>query len=234
MKKDPEYTVDSLSTAVKKLKFKKKTIQNRETTNMSHVFNFDDSVVQSTFKGSEFYEMKKDDLFLTDSAIVENILCQGKRIRQQLKQLQPGQTLRIGNAITRDAIPLVIKKGGANANIKDDEYTLNRLTGMCAAYAAQQRTGFEPKCAMAIALGLSVQRDKILYYSAAPGAEHFPEIFSYCPLLCALKQLEMGKVTKENIARIATVKNNQGVTLSDILVSQKPNIPRKLALKLLG
>lgn len=166
---------------------------------------------------------------MTDANIVENILCQGKKIRQQLKLLQPGQTLKIGNALIRDAIPLIIKKGGANIVIKDDEYTLNRLTGMCAAYSAQMSTNFEPKCAMAIALGLSTSKDRILYYAAAPGAEHFTEVFGYLPLLCALKQLETGKVTKENISRIATVKDKNGKTLSALLVEQKAALPRKLA-----
>lgn len=227
---EPEYTIDKLDLTVKESKSKKKSVSNVKTTKMSQVYKFEESVLQSTFKGKDFYGMKKDDLFLTDSSIVENILCQGKKIRQQLKQLQPGQTLRIGNAITRDSIPLIIKKGGPNSNIKDDDYTLNRLTGMCAAYAAQQSAGYEPKCAMAIALGLSPNRDRILYYSAAPGAEHFPEVFSYFPLLCALQQLEMGKVAKENISRIATVKDDKGRTLSEILVSQKSNLPRKLGL----
>lgn len=47
---------------------------------------------------------------------------------------------------------------------------------MCAAYSSQQGGNFSPRCAMAIALGLDVSRDRILYYSAAPGAEHFTEI----------------------------------------------------------
>lgn len=101
---------------------------------------------------------------------------------------------------------------------------------MCAAYATQMSAGFNPKCAMAIALGLSVSNDRNLYYAAAPGAEHFTEIFEYLPLLCALKQLEIGKITKENISRIATVKNNAGKTLSALLVEQKASLPRKLAL----
>lgn len=46
---------------------------------MSQVYRFDESVLESTFKGSEFYEMRKNDIFLTDVTIVENILCQGKK-----------------------------------------------------------------------------------------------------------------------------------------------------------
>lgn len=61
---------------------------------------------------------------------------------------------------------------------------------------------------MGISLGIDVSKERILYYSAAPGAEHFTEVFTWMPLLCALQQLESGKVTKENIARIAAVKNN--------------------------
>ncbi|KPJ06287.1 hypothetical protein RR48_14026 [Papilio machaon] len=128
-------------------------------------YNFDQNVVEATFKGTQFYEMHANDLYLTDILTVEGILCQGKKIRQQLKVLQPGQTLTIGNAQIRQGQPLVIKRGGTNIAIHDDEYTLNRLTGMCAAFAAQQGSSFSPRCAMAIALGLDVGRDRILYYS---------------------------------------------------------------------
>lgn len=230
MKKEPEFTIDKLDTVTKKLRLKQKLVENITAEKMSQVYKFDESVLVSTFKGSEFYEMRKNDIFLTDVATVENILCQGKKIRQQLKFLQPGQTLKIGNALVKDSIPLLIKKGGPNIVVKDDEYTLNRLTGMCAAYATQMSAGFDPKCAMAIALGLNVSKDRNLYYAAAPGAEHFTEIFGYLPLLCALKQLEVGKVTKENISRIATVKDDSGKMLSALLVAQKASLPRKLAL----
>ncbi|CAG4981673.1 unnamed protein product [Colias eurytheme] len=192
-------------------------------------FKFDTSILTSTFKGSQFYAMKQDDLFLTNVTTVENILCQGKKIREQLKTIQPGQTLRIGDALVRTGVPLAIKKGGANIEISDNEYTLNRLTGLCAAFAAQQGSGFVPKCAMAVSLGLDPARDKILYYSAAPGAEHFPDIFTYHPLLCAIKQLENGKVTKENIARIAAVKPDDGKTLAAMLSDSKPSLESKLS-----
>lgn len=97
-------------------------------------------------------------------------------------------------------------------------------------YAAQQETSFTPKCAMGItiALGIDVTKDRLLYYSAAPGAEHFTETFTWYPLLCALKQLENGKVKKENIARIAAVKNESGRTLSDLLVANRAQLPLKL------
>nr|UHR49888.1 MAG: nucleocapsid protein [Hangzhou sesamia inferens peribunyavirus 1] len=195
---------------------------------MAH-YTFDQNVLEATFKGSDFYKMHINDLFLTDKDTVENILCQGKKIRQQLKTLQPGQTLTIGTAQISMGVQLSIKKGGPNVIIGDDEYTLNRLTGMCAAYATQQGSGFSPKCAMAIALGLDVSRDRILYYSAAPGSEHFTEIFTYHPLLCSIKQLELNKVSKENIARIAAVKNNAGKTLATLLTDNKPSLPTKLA-----
>lgn len=177
---------------------------------------FDNYVLESTFKGSEFYNMKQNYLFLTDVAVVEGILCQGKKIRQQLKNIQTGQTLRIGDALITHNEPLVIKKGGPNVTIADDKYTLNRLTGMCAAFAAQQGGSFNPKCAMAVSLGLDVTRDRILYYSATPGAEHFPDLFSYHPLLCAIKQLDSGKVTKG------------GKTLATLLTEAKTVLNSKL------
>lgn len=184
--------------------------------------------MESSFKGSIFYQIHANDIFLTEQVTVEGILCQGKKIRAQLKTLQPGQTLTIGNALMTVNTPLVIKKGGQGVTIKDDEYTLNRLTGMCAAYAAQQGSAFSPKCAMGVSLGLDVSRDRILYYSAAPGAEHFTEIFTYQPLLCAIKQLEAGKVSKDNIAKIAAVKSDNGKTLSTLMVEAKAALPSKL------
>ncbi|CAG5003522.1 unnamed protein product [Parnassius apollo] len=99
---------------------------------------------------------------------------------------------------------------------------------MCAAYAAQQGESYNPKCAMAVSLGLDIHKDRILYYSAAPGAEHFSEIFTFHPLLCAIKQLESGKVTKENIARIAAVKNHLGKTLAVLLTESKASLNAKL------
>ncbi|KAL4710431.1 hypothetical protein ACJJTC_008833 [Scirpophaga incertulas] len=86
---------------------------------------------------------------------------------------------KIGDAMVSPGRPLMIKKGGANIEIKDDEYTLNRLTGLCAAYFASQGGGYIPRCAMAVSLGQDVNRDKILYHSAAPGSENFPDIFIY-------------------------------------------------------
>lgn len=91
--------------------------------------------------------------------------------------------------------------------IQDLEFTLYRL-GLRAAYASQQRATCSPKCAMGISLGIDVSKEHILYYSAAPGAEHFTEVFTWMPLLYALKQLESGKVTEDNIAKIAAVKSN--------------------------
>ncbi|CAG4981670.1 unnamed protein product [Colias eurytheme] len=151
-----------------------------------------------------------------------------QRIAAQCSRQKPGQTLRIGDALVRTGVPLAIKKGGANIEITDNEYTLNRLTGLCAAFAAQQGSGFVPKCAMAVSLGLDPARDKILYYSAA-GAEHFPDIFTDHPLLCAIKQLENGKVTKENIASIAAVKPDDGKTLAAMLSDSKPSLESKLS-----
>lgn len=49
------------------------------------------------------------------------------------------------------------------------------------------------------------------------------------PLLCALKQLDLKKVTKENIARIAAVKDEDGKTLSDLMIKNRSQIPIKLA-----
>lgn len=237
--KEPEHKTTSLEDLLKQRRRESRSNSSRvliseeeatcSRTKMAQVYTFDESVLSSTFKGDEFYEAHRNDLFLTNQAIVEGILCQGKKIRQQLKLLQPGETLTLGTAMISNGVPLIIKKGGPNVNIPDFDYTLNRLTSMCAAYAAQSRSEFSPKCAMAIALGLDVGKDRILYYSAAPGAEHFTETFSWHPLLCALKQLEKGNVSKENIARIAAVKNNQGRTMADLLSSARAALPPKLA-----
>lgn len=95
---------------------KSSTKKGNKAENMSQ-YNFDQNVLEATFKGSEFYEMRRNDLFLTDLTTVEGILCQGKKIRQQLKVLQPGQTLTIGTAQIIQGRPLVIKRGGPNVQI---------------------------------------------------------------------------------------------------------------------
>ncbi|XP_061717592.1 uncharacterized protein LOC133525321 [Cydia pomonella] len=190
-------------------------------------FEFDEGVQQSTFKGEEFYTQHMNDLFLSEQKNLENILCQGKKIREKLKNVQPGSYLEIGGLMATQEEPLQIKKGGPGHTIGDGEYTLNRLTGMCAAYCARNRVTPLAKCAMAISLGIG-DTDKKLYYSAAPGAEHFTEVFDYYPLLCAIQQLKSGKVSKESIARIASVKNKDGVTLAQRLVADKANVTSKV------
>lgn len=60
-----------------------------------------------------------------------------------------------------------------------------------------------------------------MYYAATPGSEDFPEIFTYKPLLCSLKQLTLKKVTKENISRIAAIKNSNGKTLAELLQEKR-------------
>ncbi|XP_061717610.1 uncharacterized protein LOC133525338 [Cydia pomonella] len=144
----------------------------------------------------------------TSQKNLENILCQGKKIREKLKNVQPGSYLEIGGLMATQEEPLQIKKGGPGHTIGDGEYTLNRLTGMCCL--------------------LCCDTDKKLYYSAAPGAEHFTEVFDYYPLLCAIQQLKSGKVSKESIARIASVKNKDGVTLAQRLVADKANVTSKV------
>lgn len=126
--------------------------------------------------------------------------------------------------------PLIIKKGGPGSQVGDFDYTLNRLTGMCAAFAANQPVQYRPRSAMAVSLGLAVETDRKLYYAATPGAEHFPEIFAHKPLLWVLrvKQLSLHKVTRENIARIASVKNNAGRNLADLLNDNRITIEADL------
>lgn len=128
-------------------------------------YTFDETVAVSTFKGSQFYLQRKNFLFLTELEVVEGILCQGKKIRQQLKTLQPGQYLKIGNAMLRQGVPLQIRKGDPDVEILDHEFTLNRLTGLCATYSAQESPEFTPKRAMGIALGIHVTKDSTILLS---------------------------------------------------------------------
>lgn len=74
------------------------------------VYVFDTGVTQATFKGTDFYEMHKDDLFLSDKDLVEGILCQGKKIRMKLKNLQAGQSLTLEGVQVSPGVELVIKK----------------------------------------------------------------------------------------------------------------------------
>lgn len=184
---------------------------------MSAIYRFEDNVVEATFKGDEFYELHKDDQFLSDVDVVEKILCQGKRLRAAMKAVLPGHTLTIEGAVITQQLPLIVKKGGEGVTIEDDEYTLNRLTGMCAAYAAKSTDHtFRPKCAMGISLGINMAAFKCLYYAATPGSEHFTKIFGHLPLICALRQVSLNKVPKESITRMASIKMANGKTLTVI------------------
>lgn len=79
---------------------------------MSVVYRFEDNVNEASFKGDTFYNMRKDDVFLVEFETVENILCQGKRMRHLMKTVQPGHYLTIEGANISDGNPLVVRKGG--------------------------------------------------------------------------------------------------------------------------
>ncbi|KAL4718839.1 hypothetical protein ACJJTC_014069 [Scirpophaga incertulas] len=92
-KRDPSLQIpDHVELPVRTRTRRVKKYSDTKTEKMAH-YTFDQNVLEATFKGSEFYQMRCNDLFLTDLSTVENILCQGKKIRQQLKTLQAGQTL---------------------------------------------------------------------------------------------------------------------------------------------
>lgn len=114
--------------------------------------------------------------------------------------------------------PLIVKKTGPYARVEDFEFTLNRLTGLVAAYAFENRHRLPVvKSSEATTLGLTwdnTNDDKCrLYLSAVSGTEHFYDQFYFWPLLCALRKLQLTKITPEPVEKMARIKNNDGERL---------------------
>ncbi|CAG9565923.1 unnamed protein product [Danaus chrysippus] len=170
------------------------------------------------FSGRDFYNVYKDAEFLRHSENVEAILAKGYELRNMLKQVKPGELVALNGMMLERNTPLFVKKTGPNISVENYEFTANRLSGLAAAYAFENRYRFPILTSTeAQLLGLAwdngnMQKCK-LYLSAVSGTEHFYDQFQFWPLVCALRKLHKNKMPKEPIIKMAKIKNPCGTRM---------------------
>nr|XP_026493381.1 uncharacterized protein LOC113398708 [Vanessa tameamea] len=175
--------------------------------------------IYQIFSGQVFYAVYKNADFLRHSENIDAILVKGFELRASLKDIAPGEVVKIDGMLLDKNKPLLIRKTGPKVIIENHEFTLNRLSGLVAAYAFDNRSKFPALASSeAIALGLTwYNGNKIkccLFLSSVSGSEHFYEQFGYYPLLCALRKLLLKKITLEPVVKMAKIKNPQGVQMA--------------------
>ncbi|XP_034833246.1 uncharacterized protein [Maniola hyperantus] len=175
------------------------------------------------FCGEVFYSVYNDAEFLRQSDNIETILSKGYELRKTLKEVEPGQRVAVGGMMLAKNTPLIVMKTGPNVVVESYEFTANRLTGLVAAYAFDNRSRFpDLKSSEALALGLTWdngdEKKCKLYLSAVSGTEHFDKQFQFWPLVCGLRKLQLKKITIEPIIKMAKIKNQNGVRMANQLM----------------
>ncbi|KAJ2939006.1 hypothetical protein O0L34_g18983 [Tuta absoluta] len=208
------------------------------TATKKFAFTKDNPAPATTFTGYAFYNIYKEAEFLRSSENIETILSKGYLLRQSLKEVQDGDSVMVVGMNLEKNTPLLIKKTGKNVMVEDFEFTHNRLTGLVAAYAYENRHRFpDIKSSEAISLGLVWDNcdDVIcrLYLSAVTGTEHFDEQFSFWPLVCALRKFQQKKMPPELVIKMAKIKNNQGERLAKVFM-KNIRVVKKLWVKFPG
>ncbi|CAH4021444.1 unnamed protein product [Pieris brassicae] len=172
-----------------------------------------------------FFKIYKNADFLCHNKNVETILSKGYQLRQALKDISPGEKVTMQDMWLTSVkdIPLLVIKSGPNVVLKDYQFTANRLTGLTAAYAFDKRSQFPHlQATEAQALGLKWDNKgpviPRLYLASVSGTEHFYEQFSYWPLVCALKKLQLYKITLDPVVKMAKIKNRDGIRLCQDMV----------------
>ncbi|QEO75953.1 nucleocapsid protein [Lakamha virus] len=189
-------------------------------------FNFDEPISTSNFKGKEFYEAHQNDSFLVDETNVAKILAQGKKMKESL---QTYQSIKLPFFIS-DNEPLIVLKGTSDLDAND--YTVNRLTGLCARYAAE-RYNSVPISALAESIGIPRPTNKSnmnlvkQYLSATPGSEHHMDFFGHWPLIVQLYLYNNNKLTTESMKRIMGIKNDSGQKYSTLFLNDS-NVPNMI------
>ncbi|XP_068622634.1 uncharacterized protein [Battus philenor] len=183
------------------------------------------------FSGRVFFGVYKEAEFLRHSDNIETILSKGYELRQKLKNVKPGQYVKIDGIWLEKNTPLLVKKTGPNVEVDDYEFTANRLSGLVAAYAFENRHRFPiVNSSEAISLGLKWDNDSIekckLYLSAVSGTEHFYDQFTYWPLICALRKLYLKKITLEPVLKVAKIKNSDGLIMAHDLMNNRATVHR--------
>lgn len=130
--------------------------------------------------------------------------------------------MNLNSYICYSSTPLLIKKTGKNIKVEDFEFTYNRLVGLAAGFAYENRRRFPTiEASEAKALGLvwdNGNDDKCkLYLSAVSGTEHLIDQFSFWPLLCGLRKFQLKKMPIELVLKMGNIKNGEGVTMAKVL-----------------
>ncbi|KAM3965440.1 LOW QUALITY PROTEIN: uncharacterized protein ACR2FA_000274 [Aphomia sociella] len=181
------------------------------------------------FNGNQFYNTYKDSEFLHSSVNIECILHQGYELRKSLKNIKPGELIDLKGMWLAPNTPLLIKNTGPRVEVGDLEFTQNRLKGLTAAFVYDNRHKFPNiKAEEAIILRLTWDNENAekckLYLSAVTGAEHF-EQFSYWPLICALRKLQLKKIDEKTVMKIAK-KNSNGIPMAALLKQNYEEVKR--------
>ncbi|XP_050350333.1 uncharacterized protein LOC126773425 [Nymphalis io] len=198
-----------------------------------HKFQFSSKRVEpyQIFSGQVFYAVYKNADFLRHSENIDAILVKGFELRSSLKDIAPGKVVKIDGMVLEENRPLLLKKTGPEVVIENFEFTYNRLSGLVAAYAFDNRSKFPSLASSeAIALGLTWNnKNKMicrLFLSSVTGSEHFYEQFGYYPLLCALRKLQLKKITLEPVVKMAKKKSPQNVQMGKEFMKNLPEVTK--------
>ncbi|XP_039747991.1 uncharacterized protein LOC120625119 [Pararge aegeria] len=171
------------------------------------------------FDGNLFYDIYKDSHFLRESDNIVTILTKGHELRSMLKQVKLGESVAVSGMVLADKTPLLVKKTGPNVAVEPFEFTANRLSGLVASYAFDNRSKFPDLTSTeAATLGLMWDnKDEIksrLFLSAVSGTEQFGKQFHFWPLVCGLRKLQLKKITIEPVMKMSKIKNPEGLPMA--------------------
>lgn len=187
----------------------------------------------STFKGEEFYELHKEDLFLQSLENIKQILAGSKALKLMVKI---NQSVEVENMETTEGETLVVYNG-EYIGLTDSDYTVNRLQGMAAAYFCnnyeESFMGETLVVALASAHGIGFPEvgDKFdlnnlkCYISFTPGSHLFCDYLEFWPLAaavyCANRDLIAG--SEEHLKYFKSVlrsKDGQNRSMMELIKNQ--------------
>ncbi|XP_072938079.1 uncharacterized protein [Epargyreus clarus] len=176
------------------------------------------------FSGQVFYDAYKGSEFLRHYDHIESLLSKGYELRNMLKDVEPGERVIMTGFWLNKNTPLLVLKTVPFVAVENHEFTANRLTGLVAAYAFDNRHKFPTmKSSDAVDLGLTWDNSNSnkcrLYLSAVSGTEHFYSQFLYWPLVCALRKLYLKKITLKPVIKMAKIKNKDGIRMGHEMMS---------------
>lgn len=162
---------------------------------MASIFDIHDSTTfqqinQSSFRGDVFYKTHKNRPFLKDENLLRYVLLHGKNLKMALNKT--GQIEFKGFKMLKGSkqVPFRIQKVKEGQEISEYTMTFSRLTGLIAAYIYNtygDDPEMYPKFMRPLAEKYGFQKENkkefLIYLWAVPGAEHYPEVFSFWSIL---------------------------------------------------